>query len=312
MAFRYINPGYVSLLDSDSTKIEVTNTTYSKTGVAFYLTNTTYANITLPTFAENDEFWARFDFYPTNSSTNYIYCYVPYCYKTYIYLRLQPTTSEMEFDIYLYRSGSYYELAHGVARLLNLFPYKINTFSLHVNFSQQLIEVTINETFKYTSNSGTTISYSTAYQKNVSLTCTQPTYFSNVIFSDVEISPREQIIALPISSIQTDMTAGDNGIYIANAADQILLQTPNLAALSEEYGADSKITSIQVVGNPAYKTGTGLTTLTALSKADSVITEHGTCDLSDDTVATIHDGWSLSNTTLADLQSMQFGWRAGE
>ena len=108
------------------------------------------------------------------------------------------------------------------------------------------------------------------------------------------------------------MTAGNDGIYIADAADQILLQTPNVADLITAYGANSSITGIAVVGNPAYKTGEGITTLTGLSKASNVITEHGACALSNDSLSSVIDGWSLNNTTIADLANMQFGWKVGE
>ena len=108
------------------------------------------------------------------------------------------------------------------------------------------------------------------------------------------------------------MTAGTSGIYIADAVNQTLLQSVDVATLIENYGASSVVTGIAVVGNPAYKTATGLAALTGLSKNGTTVTEHGTCDLSDDTVAVISDGWSTENLTIADLQNMQFGWKAGE
>lgn len=74
MAFRYINPGYVSLLDKDVVASEVAGTTYSKTGVAFSQTNSS-AGITIPNFAQGDDFWAKFDVYITKDSN--IYLYVP-------------------------------------------------------------------------------------------------------------------------------------------------------------------------------------------------------------------------------------------
>lgn len=139
-----------------------------------------------------------------------------------------------------------------------------------------------------------------------------PCYLSNVIISDTEISPKEQVIALPPATTITDMTAGASGIYFADAANQTLLQTVDVSTLIENYGASSAVTGIALVGNPAYKTGEALNSLTSLSRSGTSPIEHGTCNLSDDTSAVIVDGWTTENLTIADLQDMQFGWKAGE
>ena len=191
----------------------------------------------------------------------------------------------------------------------------INSIVIHTVYGAvdvAMIEVWIND--KYFSKSGEqAINYSEDYARTVRLNSGySDTYFSNLIFSDKEISSKEQVIALPTSAIETNMTAGASGIYIADAAGQTLLQTPDVAALIENYGASSPITGIAVVGNPAYKTETGLASLIGVTKAGGSIVEHGTCDLSLDTSAMIMDGWGLSGITITDLQDMQFGWKAGE
>ena len=159
------------------------------------------------------------------------------------------------------------------------------------------------------------MTYSESYSKVAVLysTC-QDIIFSNIIFSDEEISLKERTTkAFPISSTATDMTTGENGIYIADAANQTLLQTIDVSTLIENYGASSAVTGIAVVGNPAYKTATGLASMIGITKSgDASIVEHGSCDLSDDTEAVISAGWATDNLTIADLQNMQFGWKAGE
>ena len=67
-----------------------------------------------------------------------------------------------------------------------------------------------------------------------------------------------------------------------------------------------------LVGNPAYKTAEGLASLISLSNNGGSIAEHGTINLSSDSSAMIMDSWTLENTTIADLQDMQFGWKVGE
>ncbi len=324
MAFRYINPGYgVWLNDSAVSTIE-NNFTYNPDhGISFTKTATsiTDENKIVVSQPFTTDIYVKFNMYVGN--------YFP----TGFYLGAKSTNStKLEYSCMgLHMRSGYVYLFAGLpdyvtgAKIITLSSpgiekNSLNKIQFHIHRGEDAAssfgEITINETT--TTKQFTEDNYYRTFSDEKAFFILFPAsdsyrpYISELIVSDESISSREKIIALPISGIQTDMTAGENGIYIANAADQILLQTPDIAALSEEYGADSKVTGISLVGNPAYKTGTALTTSTAFSKADSVITEHGTCDLSDDTDAVIQDGWSLSDTTLADLQNMQFGWKAGE
>ena len=139
-----------------------------------------------------------------------------------------------------------------------------------------------------------------------------PCYLSNLIISDEEISPQELVIELPISSTSTTMTAGASGIYCADTVGQTLLQTPDVSTLIANYGANSQVTGIEVVGNPAYGTGTGLANATGISRSGGSLAEHNTRELAlNDEEAHVSDGWKLSNMTIADLQNMQFGWKVG-
>lgn len=137
-------------------------------------------------------------------------------------------------------------------------------------------------------------------------------YISNLILSDEYINPKEKVISLPISSNETDMTFdSDTGIYTATAANQILMSAINADYLANEYGSDSAVTGIALIGNPAYKTANGLTSLTAQSKENNVISDIETISLDDDTSAMILASQKIANKTIADLQNVQFGWKAG-
>ena len=224
-----------------------------------------------------------------------------------------PAYASDSHTVYGYFDSNTYEITYGSAVLIGIKHGEINTIRLHVVYdssSNGLIEVFIND--KTYSRSYRTIAYSASYASKAKLYSTNANvYFSNVIFSDTEISPKEQAIALPISATQTDMTAGTSGIFIADTAGQTLLQTPDVSALIEDYGASSQVTGIALVGNPAYTTGTGLAAMIGLSKSGGSTAEHDSCPLSGDSTATIMDGWGLSNATIADLADMQFGWKAG-
>ena len=314
MAFRYINPGLVSLLDSDCTATQLTGSQYSKTGVAFTQTNSS-AGVTLPNFAEGDDFWARFDLYlPTTYPSYYsLYFFAPNTenYGLWFYFQGVSSTSIMA----AYRRGSRGKDFATTLQTSGLKLGTINKILFHMVFGDEntaYMELNING-LQFEKTTGYAITYNASCSKvAVIYSSNTSCVLSNVIISDAEISPKEQVVVLPISTTATNMTAGASGIYLADAAGQILLQTPDVSTLIENYGASSAVTGIAVAGNPAYATGTGITTLTGLSISGDSVAEHGTCELSDDTTATAFDGWSTENLTLSDLRNMQFGWKAGE
>lgn len=311
MSFRYVNPGYVYLLDSNVTATQITDSTYSRTGVAFTQTNSS-AGVTIPQFKQGDDFWAKFDVYIPSDTYSGIDCHSPSTYSAGLFAELY---SNRDSKLYAdFGNGTRTLLVSGNNNTVGLKLGDINSFRVHVVYgdsSTALVEVFVNE--KHFSSGGYQIAYSTAYSKHVRLCSGNANVkFSNLIISNEEISQKEQAIALPISATATDMTAGASGMYTAATAGQTLLQTPDITALAQEFSGKSKITGIQVVGNPAYKTSTGLETMIGLSKSGTVTTEHGSYTLGTDSTALVMDGWSLSGVTLDDLSNMQFGWKVAD
>ncbi len=133
---------------------------------------------------------------------------------------------------------------------------------------------------------------------------------SNLILSDLEIDKKEQVAILPISATETTMTQGTDGEYIAGAAGQTILQTVNVASLINDYGADTDIKGIAVIGNPAYRTAEGLSELTALQHDGTTLTEYGTKTAPSSTTGMVIDGHALS-MKLPALANYKFGWKAG-
>ena len=80
---------------------------------------------------------------------------------------------------------------------------------------------------------------------------------------------------LPVKATQTNMIDCGDGNYEATAANQEILQSVDVAALSTQYGVDSRVTGISLIGNPAYRTAEGLCALTAIEKSGGNITEYG-------------------------------------
>lgn len=313
MAFKYINPGYMALLDSNNTgATQVADKEKSKTGVGF---SQIYNDIgiTINDLNENDELWGKFDFFvKAPQSTAEIYCLLP-CSNYSGFCILYPYYSTSTITIRHYYNGSYINLISGLFEIVGFRFGAINTVTFHAilgNSSTAKLELWVGDN-KFVST-GRAMPYSTSYKNYFRLYAPSNVTFSNIIFSSEKISPKEQTLALPISATETDMTLGDNGIYIADAANQSLLQSVDVSSLIENYGASSAITGIQLVGNPAYKTAEGLANVTALSKLGNVITEHKTRSLSNDASSVTMDGWKVENMTIAGLSSMKFGWKVGE
>ena len=318
MAFRYINPGY-GALTGDSSVETFENATYNPTnGVAFrkYGSSMTTIKIPLPQGFTSD-IYGKFDLYFNSDSTalhNFTFGAFSNYNTSYDYNRcigLKISNSRVNLNDGYSTRGNNIQLSYDA--LNSMWFHWHRDLSIEESFGEAIINGTeVKTTY---SNNG----YNYSFSADKCFFITIPTadnrgdkvFISNVIVSDEYISPKERIIALPINQTITDMTAGASGIFIADAANQSLLQSVDVAQLIQDYGADSAITGIALAGNPAYRTGEAITTLTGLSKSGNVITEHDTCELSEASTSAIVDGWGLSGVTIADLQNMQFGWKAG-
>ena len=133
---------------------------------------------------------------------------------------------------------------------------------------------------------------------------------SNLILSDTEIDMKEQVAILPVKTTETNMTRGENGEYIANAAGQTILQTVDVDAIINEYGDDTDIKGIAVIGNPAYRTAEGLCNLTAIQHDGTELAEYGTVTVPQSNSSMVFDGHPLS-VKLPALANYKFGWKAG-
>lgn len=314
MAFRYINPGY-GALTGDSSVNTFTSSVYNPlNGIAFQKCGTSTDNevkIAVPQ-AFTTDIYGRFNLYLDADATSFSNFYIgaistlngsspTYC------IGVKATKNGVYF-----MDGRYVQNSSSALKL-----GAVNSIWFHINISSSTFtgEMIVNdETITQTiTNSQYTFSNQKFFFISFSKSSynADKAYISELIISDEYISPREKIIVLPISATSTDMTAGQNGIYIADAVNQTLLQTPDVNALLNEYGATSQVTGIALVGNPAYKTDEGISSLIALSKTSSIVAEHNSCSLDTVTTATIMDGWKLNNVTVNDLNNMQFGWKAG-
>jgi hypothetical protein len=307
MSFKYINPGYANLLDVDG-GTTITDDPHSKTGVSFYQPTVDKGIAMMESLAE---LYGKFDVYLPNGDNSFSITIAMVRANGYTKngIGFEKIGDTMYFMRYYNGNSSMTSRAYTSSpEALNIKPDAINTFWFHVKSgSDGFIEIYSNgvsaDTFSYAIDFATSptlaVYVSNAYGA-----------ISNLILSDAEIHKREQVVILPVSATETTMTAGKNGNYIAGADGQTILQTVDTASLIADYGADSDIRGIAVIGNPAYRTAEGLSMLTALEKVGDTLTEYGTRQVNSSADAGVLDSRAVS-MKLSALADYQFGWKAG-
>ena len=311
---RYVNPGFFEWLPvilSNTSGGNISDATKSKTGTAF--SNSYYGNyIPLP----YGEFWCKFDFYAVTNSYFYI---GEFRNNTTIYnaiiLRL---TSSGKFGVEVYvKNSSNTFVAETNYQEYGIKINAINSALIHWKWADTengFFNVQINDRVLGSFESANLIPFDSSVIKFFLYNNgNQNAPISNVIISDEPISIKEQIVALPISGVETDMTYdSETGIYTASAANQSLLASVNVADLISDFGSDSKVTGVTIAGNPAYRTAEGLSSFTALTKKNNTVTEYGAANIPADSDSVVANSFKVaSDTTIADLQIMQLGLKVG-
>ena len=318
---RYINPGFAEFLDEEGgTTVEGTKFNPDN-GVALYRPKANEgSDISLETVPTH--FYAKFDVYipPWSEMSDGVMAEVGVYSKHSGYTgfygwQLRKYSSDLDPQVIIGNSSSYDKyVEYKVGGALKF--DSINSFWMHfkarsASAADGEYQVYMNGE-KIMENTQKYI-YMDAISKLV-IYATQKygkCYLSNIIMSfDEEISLKEKIRAVPLGDAVTDMTAQEDGTYLADVAGQQILQTVDVESLIAQYGGISKVTGIAIGGRPAYRTGEDLTRLTGISKAGDEQMEHGTKKLLTNTDMGTVDCYSV-NANIADLAGMQLGWKAG-
>lgn len=315
MAFKYINPGYANLLDTD-TGTSVEGAKYSKTGTAFWQPK---AKCGIVLTEPLTELYGKFDVYlhhESNSSIDDVDIRiltdgrhgagVQKNYGDWILCGYISHSAEIYIRKYADAPEAFKAATH--LKLEN-----INTVYFHIKQDAGTKKGEINLWVNG-------VKIGTEQRDNVDLRNSKMIeivstkkygLLSNIILSDTVIDPREQVILLPSTTVETTMEDSGNGMYTATSPGQMLLQTVDTAALAATYGEESQVTGIALVGNPAYRTAEGLCALTALEKNGETVTEYGRHVLKEQPPGGIVDSRAVS-LRLAELTGRKFGWKAGE
>ena len=308
MSFKYINPGYAELLDVAG-GTTIIDTVKSKTGVKFYQP-TAKKGINLS--AALTDFYGKYDVYIGNDYNSFITRIALLKASGYSYsggIGFTKDSNVMYFYRYYNGNSTISSKAYTSSpETLNIKLDAVNTFWFHVTpGSSGKLEIYSNGVLVDTIESTIDLSDSTVIDVYVG---NSNGAISNLILSDTEVDKKEQVAILPIDTTETTMTPGENGEYIAESAGQTILQTVDVSSLINDYGADTDIKGIAVIGNPAYRTAEGLSELTALQHDGTTLTEYGTKIAPASTSGMVSDCHALS-LKLPALANYKFGWKAG-
>lgn len=317
MSFKYINPGYSSLLYNRNSNYlsQYANSQLSRTGICFKSTKDSYENCVRCSTSPS-EYWIKTDIYIDSSSDILLYLGESWSEKVYNGVRLEINSSGLYLSVHLSSSSSttilYIDSKSEIQSSSGIKRGGINSIWVHVKTGVSgvgFVELCINNKKFEPVQSSRTIS-NRASPLQVKLYSTSG-YFSSIIISDEEISPNERVVLLPVSNTVTDMESLSGGIYRASVASETLLQSVDVSSLIQNYGSDTNVTGIALIGNPAYQVDDVVGSLTALTEKNNLVTEHDKISLLTDTDSAIVSSFAVdSSTTIADLSNVQFGWRA--
>ena len=135
-------------------------------------------------------------------------------------------------------------------------------------------------------------------------------YLSNIIISNTEIKPTEEVYILDAKQTETDMTEtsdSDNPhIYTATSPEQTLLQTVDADALATKIGTNKlRVTGIGVGANPIYYEGEDLTNVAFMVNDE----EKEVAQLTTNTDGGLTFGCE-ADLSFNDLQTLKLGWKA--
>ena len=230
--FKYINPGFAELFSSHAyiaTENDATYNAKNKVSIKGLMNNSYAMSDYLTLDYIPSEIYAKFDLTLANSAR---------FDRDYLGLMFRNSTTANRTGLNIYSNSSRYIYQPTIRMVYNntnfdtgltmdLTNKKLCSIWFHVKMkvsnvdSDGLVEVSINNGETIISKNFSEVA--TFYNKNFYIHAENSMRYSNFIISDEYISPKEQIIKLPISTTESDMTFdSETGLYTATAANQSL------------------------------------------------------------------------------------------
>lgn len=126
---------------------------------------------------------------------------------------------------------------------------------------------------------------------------------ANIIVSDEEIKPNEDVLVLGNGGIEADVQPDTDGVYTFTEVGQKYLQTPDVSKLADT----DVITGVAALAQPAYSEADGLYHVTGISADEAgTITEHGQDAITSSTKSGVVVSWPQA-LTKAELAKMKIG-----
>ena len=212
MAFKYINPGYVDLIDLGSDKT-VRDAKYSKTGVSFWMPK--IRGIAVPYTLT--ELYGKFDVYIKSGKNLDSTAWLQFGEKNRVKIR----GYNDYWTVYGVNSNTSYFDARNYVK-----HDDVNTIWFHMKQEPSynaMLHVIVNG---HEIGKRTDLYMDFREAKEISIYAdTDDALLSNIILSDEDINMKEQAVLLSVQSTVTDMTDGGAGSYRATAVGQQILQT---------------------------------------------------------------------------------------
>ena len=316
MGFKYINPGVYPFQSSYVTRS--TDTRYSKFGLSFTMTNSSYFNLfSLDEYFE--EAYAMFDVYVPSASSVHSWgirfsdtadttarLLIGYSRNSRIINKKTSYYPNLTFYSYYNSTQRTMSMATNGYNSLNslsgntrhtVFLHLLNKGIAYMTVNNNVIVDRSDETHEDTTSS----TYCCELKFNsLQVQATSGCYLSNFILSDSRITPNETMIEVPISSTSTNMTES-SGVYTASSVGKYILQTPNKSSLVSSY-PNHRVTGISTVAQPAYTDGTP----TTIAGRESSL-KHDSTVLTTSNAAGTLSSWK-ANLPMSQIDSKQYGW----
>lgn len=293
---RYMNPGYVSWLERNTSLAvqEETGNPYAK--ASFYVTKekTCVYRLNL-----EKELYIKASLWLYSTSSTYTSCYIGAGTGYFSGVVFNKRDSDKWKAGY---ANSAWNIGCNVVREAEVKDNALNEILLH--FDGEKIEAFVN---------GTCVLDRSWTNKDIDLVIFSDEgkgHWSNLIISDEPIDIREHVIELPVTLADVTMAEQEDGGYSSNKAGQILQYVLDAETLIKKYGEDSLVTGIGFQAEKAYRNGDLLTRLEEYLQAEDG-TEQNIGSMSLPTTdGQVILGLSAEDITLADMADKKLGYRS--
>ena len=293
---RYMNPGYASWLERNTSLAVQEETGNPYANASFYLTKSKTCIYRLNLYKE---LYIKASLWLYSPSQTYTNCYIGV--GTGYFTGAVFSNN----DSYTWKAG-YADYAWNISCYVNKEAVaKVNALNeVLLHFDGKNYEAIIN---------GTSVLKTGWTNKTIDLVIYSDDgkgHWSNLIISDEPIDIREHVIELPVTLADATMAEQEDGGYSASKAGQVLQYDLDAEALIKKYGGDTLVTGIGFQAEKAYTNGDLLTKLEEyLQEEDG--TEHSIGSISLPTTggqAVL--GLPTEEITLADMAGKKLGYRS--